>query len=241
MIGLGTIINTVSIIIGGFAGDLVRRFFNDLQQRALRKTCGVGVLFIGIAGAMEGMLSVEGASVVSGKAMLIVVCLVLGAVTGELLGIENWIERLGEWLKRKTNNTGDAHFTAAFLTASLTVCIGAMAIMGSIQDGISGDYSTLAVKSVLDLIIVASLTSSMGRGCIFSALPVFVLEGSMTLLAHFVAPFMTETALLFLSTVGSILIFCVGMNLVWGEKVRVANLLPSVIFAVIASYLPIAW
>lgn len=241
MIGLGTIINSVSILVGGLSGNLVGRLFNDVQQKALRKACGVSVLFIGIAGAMEGMLSVDGGSLISGKSMLVVVCLVLGAVTGELLGIEKWFERFGEWLKRKTNNTGDTHFIAAFLTASLTVCIGAMAIMGSIQDGISGDYSTLAVKSVLDFIIIAVMTSSMGRGCIFSAIPVFFLEGGMTLLAHFVAPVMTETALLFLSTVGSILIFCVGMNLVWGKKVRVANLLPAVIFAVIASHLPIAW
>ena len=241
MIGLGAVINAVSILIGGLAGNLVGRLFNPVQQKAIRKACGVSVLFIGIAGAMEGMLSVEGNSVVSGRSMLVVVCLVLGAVTGELIGIEKWLERFGEWLKRKTNNSGDSHFTAAFLTSSLTVCIGAMAIMGSIQDGISGDYSTLAVKSVLDFIIIAVMTSSMGRGCIFSAIPVFVLEGGMTLLAHFVAPTITEKALLYLSMVGSILIFCVGMNLVWGKKVRAANLLPAVVFAVIASHLPIAW
>ena len=241
MIGLGAIINGASILVGGLAGNLVGRFFHDVQQKAIRKACGVSVLFIGIAGAMEGMLSIEDGSIISGRSMLVVVCLVLGAVAGELIGIENWFERLGEWLKRKTNNSGDSHFTAAFLTASLTVCIGAMAIMGSIRDGMYGDYSTLAVKSVLDFIIIAVMTSSMGRGCIFSAIPVFVLEEGMTLLARLVAPVMTETALLYLSTVGSILIFCVGMNLVWGKKVRAANLLPAIIFAVIASHLPINW
>ena len=241
MIGLGAIINSVSIVVGGLAGNLIGRLFNDVQQKAIRKASGVSVLFIGIAGAMEGMLSVESGSLTSGRSMLVVVCLVLGAVVGELVGIEKWFERFGEWLKRKTNNSGDSHFTAAFLTASLTVCIGAMAIMGSIQDGISGDYSTLAVKSVLDFIIIAIMTSSMGRGCIFSAIPVFILEGGMTLLAHVVAPAVTETALQYLSMVGSILIFCVGMNLVWGKKVRVANLLPAIIFAVIASHLPFAW
>ena len=241
MIGLGAIINGVSILIGGLAGNLVGRLFNPVQQKAIRKVCGVSVLFIGIAGAMEGMLSVEGSTLISGKAMLVVVCLVLGAITGELIGIEKWFERFGEWLKRKTNNSADTHFTAAFLTASFTVCIGAMAIIGSIRDGVSGDFSTLAVKSVLDFIIIAVMTSSMGRGCIFSAIPVFVLEGGMTLLAHFVAPIMTETALLYLSMVGSILIFCVGMNLVWGKKVRVANLLPAIIFAILASHLPIGW
>ena len=241
MIGLGTLINTGSVIVGGLAGNLFGRFFKEEQQETLRKASGVSVLFIGTAGAMEGMLTVDGSSVVSGRSMLIVLCLVLGAFVGELLGIENWFAALGEWLKRKTNNTGDPHFTASFMIASLTVCIGAMAIVGSIQDGIYGDYSTLAVKSVLDFIIIAVMTSSMGRGCVFSALPIFVLEGSMTLLAHFIAPFMTEEALLYLSTVGSILVFCVGMNLVWGKAIRATNLLPAVVFAVIASHLPIAW
>ena len=126
----------------------------------------------------------------------------------------------------------------AFVTASLTVCIGAMAIVGAIQDGISGDYSTLAVKSVLDFIIVAIMTSSLGKGAAFSAVPIFLFEGSITLLARLISPVMTETATAYLSLIGSILIFCVGLNLVWGKKLRVANMLPAVLFAVLAAYLP---
>ncbi len=114
-----------------------------------------------------------------------------------------------------------------------------MAIVGAIQDGISGDYSTLAIKAVLDFIIVAIMTASMGKGCAFSVIPVFILEGSITLLAKLVAPIMTETAISNLSLVGSVLIFCVGVNLVWGKKVRVANMLPALIVAVIAAYIPI--
>ena len=125
-----------------------------------------------------------------------------------------------------------------FLTASLTVSIGAMAIVGSIQDGLLHDYSTLAVKSVLDFIIIAVMTSSMGRGCAFSAIPVFVFEGSITLLAGLLSPVMTELALAYLSLVGSLLIFCIGVNLIWGKKVSVANMLPSVLLAVLAAYLP---
>jgi Uncharacterized membrane protein, possible Na+ channel or pump len=126
-----------------------------------------------------------------------------------------------------------------FLTASMTVCIGAMAIMGSIQDGISGDWSTLGAKSILDLIIIMVMTSSLGKGCVFSAVPVFLWEGSLTLLASVIRPVMTETAMCYLSLVGSVLIFCVGLNLVWGKKVRVANLLPAVFLAVAAAFLPI--
>lgn len=238
MIGVGTIVNSVSIVAGGLIGHFTGKLFRQEQQEALSKTCGVSVLFIAIAGAMQGMLTIDKGELVSGKSMLVVLCLAIGTIVGELLGIEKGFEQFGEWLKRKTGNSGDVRFVNAFVTASLTVCIGAMAIVGSIQDGILGDYSTLAVKSVLDFIIVAVMTSSMGKGCAFSAIPVFIFEGSITLLARFVAPIMTDLAIAYLSLIGSVLIFCVGINLVWGKKVRVANMLPSVIFAVLAAYLP---
>ena len=154
---MGTIINTAAIIAGGLIGML----FKEKQQDALIKACGVSVLFIAIAGAMEGMLSVEEGAIHSGKGMFVVLCLALGTVAGELIGIEEWFERFGEWLKARTGNSGDRNFVNAFVTASLTVCIGAMAIVGAIQDSILGDYSTLAVKSVLDFIIIAVMTSSM--------------------------------------------------------------------------------
>nr|MCR5161036.1 DUF554 domain-containing protein [Lachnospiraceae bacterium] len=174
----------------------------------------------------------------SGKSMFVVLCLAIGTVIGELLGIERGFESFGEWLKNKTGNSGDKQFVNAFVTASLTVCIGAMAIVGAIQDGILGDYSTLAVKAVLDLIIVAVMTSSLGKGSAFSAIPVFIFEGSVTLLARLVAPVMTDTAIAYLSLIGSILIFCVGINLVWEKRIRVANMLPAVVLAVLAAYLP---
>lgn len=238
MFGLGTVINTVSIILGGILGYFAGGLFREKQQEAISKSCGVSVLFIAIAGAMEGMLRIENGGLLSGKSMLVVLCIVLGTIIGELIGIEDGFERFGEWLKRKTGNSNDARFVNAFVTASFTVCIGAMAIVGAIQDGISGDFSTLAVKSVLDFIIVAVMTSAMGKGCVFSAIPVFVLEGVITVLARLISPIMTETAIQYLSLVGSVLIFCVGMNIVWGKKVRVANMLPAVVLAVLAAYLP---
>ena len=187
---------------------------------------------------MQGMLSIDGGKILSGKSMLVVLCLALGTVVGELIGIERGFEKFGEWLKKKTGNSGDKEFVNAFVTASLTVCIGAMAIVGAIQDGIMGDYSTLAVKAVLDFIIVAVMTSSLGKGSAFSAIPVFVFEGTVTLFARLVSPIMTDMAVAYLSLIGSVLIFCVGVNLVWGKTLRVANMLPSLVLAVIASYLP---
>ena len=238
MIGLGTIINSAAIVAGGAVGHFTGKLFRQEQQDALNKACGVSVLFIAIAGAMQGMLAIDGGTLVSGKSMLVVLCLAIGTVIGELLGIEKGFELFGEWLKEKTGNAGDKQFVNAFVTASLTVCIGAMAIVGAIQDGILGDYSTLAVKAVLDFIIVAVMTSSLGKGCAFSAIPVFVFEGLITLLARLVSPIMTELAIAYLSLIGSILIFCVGVNLIWGKMIRVANMLPAVILAVLAAYLP---
>ena len=233
MIGLGTIINTAAIIIGGIIGHFTGKLFKQEQQAAVNKACGISVLFIAIAGAMQGMMHIDAGSIVSGKSMLVVLCLAIGTIVGELIGIEKGFERFGEWLKNKTGNSGDKQFVNAFVTASLTVCIGAMAIVGAIQDGILGDYSTLAVKSVLDLIIIAVLTSSLGKGSAFSAIPILLFEGSITLLARLVSPVMTDMAISYLSLIGSILIFCVGINLVWGKTLRVANMLPSVFLAVI--------
>lgn len=238
MLGLGTIINSGSIIAGGLIGHFTGKLFKPDQQETLNKACGICVLFIAIAGAMEGMLKIENTKIASGKSMLVVLCIAIGTIIGELLCIEKRFEQFGEWLKRKSGNSSDAGFVNAFVTASLTVSIGAMAIVGAIQDGLLNDYSTLAVKSVLDFIIIAVMTSSMGKGCTFSAIPVFVFEGCITLLARLISPIMTETAVAYLSLIGSVLIFCIGINLVWGKKISVANMLPAVLLAILAAYLP---
>lgn len=239
MIGLGTIINTAAILAGGLCGGLFGRFLGESAQDTLTKVCGISTLFIAVSGALEQMLTVENGSIASSGAMLVVICLAIGAVIGELLKIENAFERFGEYLKIKSGNAKDPGFVNAFVTASLTVCIGAMAIVGSIRDGIAGDYSILATKAVLDLIIIMVMSCSLGRGAVFSAIPVAVFQGSITALAGLVRPLMTTTALNNLSLVGNVLIFCVGINLVWGRKIKVANLLPAILVAVIAAFLPI--
>lgn len=238
MIGLGTLINTVAVIIGGLLGMVGGNLLKERHQQSLTYACGVSVLFISVAGGMEGMLSVDGNVISAGRSMFVTICLLLGVIVGEIINIEGWFERFGEWLKIKSGNSKDAHFVDGFLTASFTICIGAMAVVGSIQDGISGDYSILAIKAILDLIIVLVLTSTLGKGCIFSAIPIFVFQGSITLLAKVIEPVMTEAALDNLSLIGSMLIFCVGINLVWDKKIRVANMLPAILFAVAGAFLP---
>ncbi|MBO5909583.1 MAG: DUF554 domain-containing protein [Clostridia bacterium] len=239
MYGLGTIINVGAIIVGGLLGILFGRFIGERHREALCKACGLAVIFIGVGGALKGMLSVVDGKIVYGGDFLIIGCLALGALIGELVNIEGGFERFGEWLKRKTKSTGDNNFIEGFVSASFTVCIGAMAIVGSINDGLYGDYTVLVTKSILDFIIIMVMAASLGKGTIFSALPVALLQGGVTALSVLIKPIMTDTALLYLSVVGNILIFCVGINLVFGKKIKVANLLPAIILAVGCAFIPI--
>lgn len=241
MFGLGTLINTAAVIVGGILGLFFGKLLKDSIRDTLTVTCGVATLFIGIGGALEGMLSSEGGSISSGRGVFIVICLILGAVVGEIIDFESLFERFGEWLKIKTGSAKDKKFVEGFLTATFTVCIGAMAIVGSIQDGIYGDYSILFTKAILDFIIIMVMAASLGKGAIFSFIPIFVLQGSMTLLSRVIEPILTDEAMTNLSMIGSILIFCVGINLVFGKKVKVANLLPALLFAVAFAFLPFSF
>lgn len=236
MFGLGTIINMGAILLGGIVGRLMGKAIPKRFQDILYMVCGVSTLFIGIGGCMQHMLVVENGGLNTQGTMMMLLSLTVGAVIGEWINLEQKLEKFGDWLKRKTGNAGDTGFIDAFVTASLTVCIGAMAIVGAIQDGMAGDISILAAKSVLALVIICVMTASMGKGCIFSFVPVGILQGSVTALSVVLKPIMTETALSNLSYVGSILIFCVGLNLVWGKKVKVANMLPAVVIAVIWAF-----
>lgn len=235
---MGTLINIAAIFVGGILGLLVGKAIPKRLQESLYTVCGICTLFIGIGGTMQHMLTVEGSVLNAQGTMMMLACLTIGTLIGEWIDIEKRFEQFGAFLKRKTGNSGDPAFIDAFVTASLTVCIGAMAIVGAIQDGMTGDFSTLAAKSVLDLVIICVMAASMGKGCIFSLIPVGILQGSVTALSVVLKPIMTQTALQNLSYVGSILIFCVGLNLVWGKKVKVANMLPAVVIAVIYAFLP---
>ena len=231
MRGLGTIINVLCILGGGIAGRLLGSRFKPRMQETLCVAAGIAVIILGIAGAMEQMLAVTDGKLASQGSVMMIVSLATGAVIGELIDIDGKVERFGIWLREKSGSTGDAAFVGAFVNASCTVCIGAMAVIGSIRDGIQGDYSILLAKGILDAIIICIMAASQGKGSIFSAIPVGIFQGLITLIAVFTGDFMTGQALANLSFVGAILIVCVGVNLLREKRIRVANLLPAIFIA----------
>lgn len=236
MFGFGTIFNVAMVLGGGLAGMLFRNGIKDRFKDALMNATSVAVLFIGISGAVSKMLIVNEGVLEGQKTMMMIASMAVGTLLGEILDIEKLFEDFGKWLKKVTKSEKDNQFIEAFLSASLTICIGAMAVVGSIQDGIAGDSTTLIAKGILDAIIIMIMTVSSGKGCIFSAIPVLIFQGSMTVLARFIAPFMTEMALDNISLVGSIMIFCVGYNLLMGKKFKVANMLPALLIAVLWAF-----
>lgn len=229
MPGLGTILNTALIIVGGIFGFVLKKWVKPQMGEALTNVCGVTVIFVAIGGVMEKMLVFDKESFSTQGSMMMILSIALGTIVGELIDIDGKVEKFGAWLKVKSKSEGDNQFIGAFVDASCTVCIGAMAIVGSIMDGIYHDYSILLAKGILDFIIVCIMTASLGKGAVFSAIPVFLLQGIVTVAAMFAGPFMSDTALNHLSYVGSVMIFCVGLNLIRDKKIRVANMLPGLI------------
>ena len=233
MIGLGTLINSAFVLAGGALGFLFGKALKDSYQDIMVKACGVSTIFIGASGAFKHMLTITDGQLGTTGEMLLVISLCLGGLIGEILGIEANLERFGEWLKVRSHSERDPRFIEGFTSASFTLCIGAMAIIGPMNDALYHDYTLLVTKGILDAIIVMALTSSLGKGAVFSVIPLVLWQGLMTLLAALIGPLMTEAELANLSLVGSVLIFCVGINLVFGKKVKVANFLPALIVAVI--------
>lgn len=230
-----------AIVGGGLAGIVCGRFLKERYQETMIKAMGFAVIVMAIGTIVSQMLAVEIRSennVLTGVfstqgVMMMIISLAIGALVGEIINLDYWFERFGIWLRKKTGSESDNRFVDAFVTASLTVCVGAMAVIGSIQDGISGDHNTLFAKALLDMIIILMMTAAMGKGCIFSAIPVGIFQGSMTVLAGLLSPVMTDQALSNLSLVGNVLILCVGVNIIWPKTIRVANVLPALIPAVI--------
>lgn len=241
MPGLGTLINVAAIVVAGLIGSGAGRLLTERMQDGLTKASGVCVLFIALAGALQGMLDVSGGSLTSGKSLYVVISVVAGTLVGEAIDIDALVRRFGEWLKRTSGNAKDPAFVDAFVTASVTVCVGAMAVVGAVEDALLGDISILCTKAILDFVIILVMTCSLGRGSAFSAIPVGVFQGSVTALSVLIKPLMTEPALAGLSLVGSVLIFCVGVNLVWDTELRVANMLPAIIVAPLLTFLPVVW
>ncbi|WP_270401096.1 DUF554 domain-containing protein [Megasphaera elsdenii] len=232
--GIGVLANVLGIVGGGLLGLGCGRLISERFQQAIMMACAVAVIFLGLTGTVKEMLQIGadgGVTLVGTNCML--ASLIGGAVIGEAIDLEDRMERFGHWLQQKTGSGGDTRFVEGFVTASLTVCIGAMAVIGSINDRLLSDPSVLFAKTVIDAVIVMIMTSALGKGCIFSAISVGIFQGIIFLLAGFLEPIMTPAALKSLSAVGNILIFCVGTNLFGLPHVRIANLLPALVIAVV--------
>lgn len=238
MAGIGTLINVILIIIGSSIALILRKGMKESLKNTIMISCGLVVMMLGLSGTLQHMIVIKDGALQGTDPLMMLLSVVLGGIIGELIDIEQKIEVFGEWLKKKSGNSEDASFTNAFMTASITFCVGAMAIIGSVQDGIQHDPTTLIVKGVLDGIVATIFTSSLGKGTFFSFISVGVYQWSLTALSSFLAPYITAEAMSNLSYVGSILIFCIGINLIWPNKIRVANLLPAIVLAVIFSFFP---
>lgn len=233
MRGLGVIVNTLAVLLGGMLGLALKRGLSQRFQDILTRACGVATIFIGAAGTLQGMLSVSADGSLSTQgSMLLIFSLVLGGLAGEALRIEQGLDHLGEKLKHMIKSKNDSRFVEGFVNASLIVCVGAMAIVGSIQDGLTGDHSMLFAKSILDFVILVVMASACGVGALFSAVPLFVYQGALTLLGMAVGDIISDTLIAQLSYVGSALIFCAGVNLCFGKKIKTGNYLPALLVPV---------
>ncbi len=234
MRGLGTIVNVLAVLVGGGIGLVVK---NGLRQRfcdILNQACGVATIFIGASGALQGMLHAgQDGTIAAQGSMLVILSLVLGGLAGEALNIELHIEGLGTRIRNMIHTREDSRFVDGFVTSTLIICVGAMAVVGAIQDGLTGDYSMLFAKALLDFIIVMVLAASLGLGVLFSAIPLGIYQGGITLLSVGIAKYMSDGMIADLSCIGSVLIFCVGINLTFGKKVKVGNLLPALLVPVL--------
>lgn len=237
MIGLGTIVNVVAVLIGATIGLIIKGGLPSRFEKTVMTAIGLATLFIGINGTLSGMLVIgENGSISSQHTMLLIASLVIGAVIGELIDIEKHLDNLGEWCKRKFKFQGEqnATFVEGFVSSSLLFCVGAMTIVGALEDGLNGNPSMLYAKSLMDGISAIVFTASLGVGVYFSIITVIVYQGGITLLARLIQPLLSDALISQMSLVGSVLIFAIGINLIFGKKVKTGNLLPAIL-------VPIFW
>lgn len=236
--GIGTIANAAAIIVGGIAGLIFKKKISKNLCDLLMKALGAAVIFIGVSGTLKGMLYVNENTIETKNTMLLIFSLIIGTLVGNLIGIKKHTERFGAFLKEKAGAKDDAGFISSFVAASLTVCVGAMAIVGSIEDGMTGNPETLFAKAVLDALIIMVFASVTGKGAVFSAIPVAIFQGTVTLLSVLSADIFTADIIANMSFVGSVLIFLVGINLMFDKEINVADMLPSVFAAIPLTFIP---
>lgn len=237
MIGLGTLINTAAVVFGGLLGLMLKNGVAKNFESILMKSLGLATIFIGASGVLKYMLVIDGTTLATQGTMLLIFSLVFGCLIGQWVDLESKMESIGIKLKNAVKVQNDNHFVEGFVTTSLIICVGAMAIVGSMQDGLSGDSSMLIAKSLLDFAIVTVLASTYGVGVVFSAAAIFISQGSITLIAAIFGSVISAVLIEQLSFVGSALIFCVGANLVKEKTFPVANMLPALLIPVLYEFI----
>lgn len=214
---LGTIVNSITIIIGAIIGILLKKGIKDDYKNTIMDGIGISVLVIGISNALEFE-----------NLVVVIVSIVIGSIIGELIDINKRLNNLGDRLQSKFKNE-EGNFSKGFVTASLVYCVGAMAIVGSIQSGLSGNHETLYAKAVLDGITAIVFASTLGIGVMFSSVAVFLYQGIITLFASSVSSILTTIVINEISSVGGILIIAIGINLLGLKEIKIANMLPAII------------
>ncbi len=223
---LGVIVNTAAVMIGSLLGLLFKKGISEKLNTAVMVGVGLCVIYIGI----DGMLC-------DTNPLIAVVSIVLGVVIGTVINIDKGLNTVGDKLSAKISRGENSNFTQGFVSASLLFCVGAMAIMGSITAGLTGDNSTLYTKSILDFISSVMFSSTFGIGVIFSAIPLFIYQGAIALCSGFLEPILTENAVGAITCVGSIIIMGLGLNLTGISKFKIANFLPAIILSPFVYYL----
>jgi len=216
---IGTFTNAGAIAAGALLGFLLQRGIPEKVKRTVMQGMALAIMLIGIQMALE-----------TKNPLIVIISLVLGGVTGELIDIEKRLNGIGEFLERRMGNRGSG-IAPAFVTSSLVFCVGAMAVVGSIQEGLTGQYSTLLAKSLLDGIASIFFASTMGIGVIFSAVPVFLYQVSLTLLAGLMKNLLSNDVIAEVSSIGGLLIVGIGMNILGLRQIKVGNLLPAILYA----------
>ena len=217
--GIGTAINVVAVLVGGGIGTLAGARLSQPMRRTAMQAIGVVTLLIGVSNFLE-----------YDNPLVPLVSVVVGLVVGELLGIEDALKRFGDYLQKRFSR-GESPVSRAFVTTSLLFCVGPLTVIGSLEDGLKGDYSLLALKSALDFIASLTFASVLGWGVLLSAGTVLVVQGSLTVGANFLDAFVTEPMISATTATGGILIVGLGLGLLDLKEIRVANMLPALAFA----------
>ena len=217
---LGVIVNVGAVVVGALLGLLFRKGIPERVSEAVMFAMGLCSLFVGITG-LSG----------DANAIVIIVSMVLGTIVGTLLNIDGGVNRMGQFIEKKMKGHGDGNIVEGFMTASLLFCVGAMAIIGSLNSGLLGDHEVLFTKSVMDMISACMLASALGIGVIFSAAAVLVYQGAIVLLAELLQNVLTNELLITnITCVGSLMIIAIGLNLLGVTKIKVADQLPALLF-----------